>query len=229
MADAANRGRPHKRCLPLRGGPASGRPATRAEGAPGRHTLPGPPRLGLRRSSIPRRPGDCVEACQPCGRPHPRCLPLGGGPASGRSATRAEGAAWQTGPEGPPRLGLRRSSIPRKPGDCVETCQPYGRPHTRSPARRGTGERPASDRTEGARVVQPRRSMPLSRVRWCRDLVRKRQWPKWMLRASSMSSISAGGTVPTLSVTRSIETERTCSAWAFESRSRPVSVAGRST
>jgi hypothetical protein len=57
----------------------------------------------------------------------------------------SRGGAWQTGPEDPPRLGVRRSSIPRKPGDCGDTCEPYGRPPTLSPARRGTGERSPCD------------------------------------------------------------------------------------
>jgi len=74
-----------------------------------------PPRLGLRRSSIPRlAPGDCVwgwlgvvggevsggvrvalPALSPAlrGTGPPRCLPLCGGPASGRCAIRAEGVA----------------------------------------------------------------------------------------------------------------------------------------
>jgi len=40
--------------------------------------------------------------------------------------------------------------------------------------------------------------------------------------ASSISSMSGAETCPTLSPILSTETDRTCSAWAFESRSRPL-------
>jgi len=76
----------------------------------------GPPRLGLRRSSIPRKPGDCVEACQPYGRPPTRSpASRGTGERSPCDSSRGGRLADRTG--GPPRLGLRRSSIPRRPGD----------------------------------------------------------------------------------------------------------------
>ena len=78
----------------------------------------GPPRLGLWLSSIPRlAPGDCVlgrlgyggvRCWAGYGWRSPRCLPLCGGPASGRPATRAEGVAWVGGGHGSVLPGMTR-------------------------------------------------------------------------------------------------------------------------
>ena len=123
------------RCLPLCGGPASGRPATRAEGAAW-----GWGWLGVSRSAA-----------------YPRCLPLCGGPASGRPATRAEGVLGGCGapstrpvalvdpPAGAGRLRVGAAWVWR--GEVlggVRVALP-----TLSPALRGTGERSPCDPSRG--------------------------------------------------------------------------------
>jgi hypothetical protein len=59
----------------------------------------------------PPETGGLRRSLRTVGPPHTRCLPLRGGPASGRPATRAEGAAWQTGP---PRGRRRKPGQPRR-------------------------------------------------------------------------------------------------------------------
>ena len=123
---------------PLGGGPASGRPATRAEGVLWRRVSwvvrcgLGGPLGGGPASAVGRAEGVLGPGRPDCWAPSARSL-------AGRSVHPAR-------PDGVPRRvpeAKQSEPIPRRPGDCVvgRVASGGGRCSTLSPARRGTGER----------------------------------------------------------------------------------------
>jgi len=97
---------------PSRGGPTAATPSTRPS------ALVGPPQSGrLRKRGSSTRPA----ATTPSTRPHTQS-PGSRGIGECPVRDRAEGVR----PQLPPRLGLRRSSVPRKAGDSVGGCSSVG-------------------------------------------------------------------------------------------------------
>jgi hypothetical protein len=190
--------------------PWSSDPADYPQGREGRHD---PTRSARRPSRRPSRLRAYGRAAVPrCGR------------AKVGPARRCEG-----GPLGSPGAPRSPSTSARTAAACVHYRCPGRRPSFRSPS-------PLSGvvmgflcgaRTPSARLLTETESA----IGVARFMVRAGccQRLRWRRRARSSSVISAVGSCPWRSPTRSTSTERTCSACALESRGRPVWRAGSRT